>query len=93
MANSGRPSPRTLVVWRLEGEEERVSGAELVREDVADSGSVGLVGDILIFGGVLLIDVTIVCVIISCLACVLLLYCLIVVCCYRVYDIWYICMV
>jgi len=60
VANSGRPSPRTFVVWRLEGEEERVSGAELVREDVADSGSVGLVGDILLFGGVTLIVVVIV---------------------------------
>ena len=57
VANSGRPSPRTFVVWRLEGDEERVSGAELVREDVADSGSVGLVDDILIFGGVTLIVV------------------------------------
>jgi hypothetical protein len=62
VANSGRPRPRTFVVWRLEGEEERVSGAELVREDVADSGSVGLVGDIFIFGGVVLIVVVIVCI-------------------------------
>lgn len=60
VANSGRPRPRTFVVWRLEGDEERVSGAELVREDVADSGSVGLVDDISIFGGVTLIVVVIV---------------------------------
>ena len=46
VARSGRPRPRTLVVCRLEGEEERVSGAELVREDVADSGSAGFADDI-----------------------------------------------
>ena len=60
VASSGSPSPRTFVVWRLEGEEERVSGAEFVREDVADSGSVGLVDDILLLGGVMLIVVVIV---------------------------------
>jgi len=71
VANSGRPRPRTFVVWRLEGDEERVSGAELVREDVADSGSVGLVDDILIFGGVTLIVVVIVLIyVMASLACV-----------------------
>jgi hypothetical protein len=38
VASSGKPRPRILVVARLEGEEERVSGAELVREEDVDSG-------------------------------------------------------
>jgi hypothetical protein len=49
-----------LVVCRLEGEEERVSGAELVREEDGDSPDWGLAAGSSIVGfwvGVVIVDV------------------------------------